>query len=65
MKPVPVICAMPHPKITGWRCNGTITRVVPGTVRVEIGVEVAPGCSEHKCKRCGTVYVVCPVERVA
>lgn len=59
--PVEIRCTSRHPERPSWVCDAKLADVIAGTVVVEPGVDVQPGCSKVKCVRCGTEYVLCPV----
>jgi hypothetical protein len=59
-------CTARHPSFSGWQCNALLSEaVIAGTVSMEKASEPEPGCVVLRCRRCGTLYRVCPTDRAA
>lgn len=58
MKPAPVRCTAPHPRVPGWLCGYRLLDALPGTIELS-GGSPPPGCVWVLCKRCGTKHVIC------
>lgn len=56
-------CSAPHPTIPGFQCRALLATAPAGSVEVRTAEEDAEGCALLRCRRCGTEYLLCPVER--
>jgi hypothetical protein len=62
MRPAPLRCTALRPDAPHLTCHAKLADVIPGSVTVATGKEPPPGCICLMCRRCGTHYIVCPVE---